>query len=88
MANQNLLQKHARNPIYAINLNKTGYIGLFFLTEEIYETFYLKKGLILGNLIFKTSFSDKKPEGSPKLKFIAHNKCIEVILPGIFFIFP
>ena len=37
MANQTLLQ------IYAINLNITGYIGLFFLTEKIYEKICFRK---------------------------------------------
>ena len=78
----NLLQKHARNFIYAINLNETGYLKLFFLTEKIYEKNCFGKGLFLANLTFKMFFSNKKTERSPKLRFIAHNKCIEVILPG------
>ena len=36
LANQNLFQKHARSFIYAINLNETEYLVLFFLTEKIY----------------------------------------------------
>ena len=56
MANPNLLQKHAKSFIYAMNLNETGYIGLFFLTEKIYEKICLRKGLIWGNLIFKNFF--------------------------------
>ena len=56
LANQNLLQKHARSFIYAINLNETGYFVLFFLTEKIYEKICLRKGLILGNSIFKNYF--------------------------------
>ena len=82
LANQNLLQKHARSFIYAINLSETGYLVLFFLTEKIYENICLRKSLILGNLIFKNYFLRQKTERSPKLRFIAHNKCIEVILPG------
>ena len=82
MTNQNLLQKHARNFIYAINLNETGYLKLFFLTERIYEKNCFRKGLFLANLIFKIFFLWQKTERSAKLRFIAHNKCIEVILPG------
>ena len=52
LANQNLLQKHAKSFIYAINLNETGYLVLFFLTEKIYEKICLRK----GNLIFKNYF--------------------------------
>ena len=81
MASQNLFEKHARNLIYVINLNETGYT-VFFLTEMIYEKICLKKGLILGNLLFKfVFFSGKKTERSPNLRFIAHNKCIGMILP-------
>ena len=83
MANQNLLQKHARNFIYAINLNETGYIKLFSLTEKIYEKNCFRKGLFLANLIFKNVFLLQKTERSPKLRFIARNKCTEVILSGI-----
>ena len=43
-----VLRKHARSFIYAITLNETGCIGLFFLTENIYEI-CLRKGLIWGN---------------------------------------
>ena len=82
LANQNLLQKHARSFIYAINLNETGYLVLFFITQKIYEKICLRKGLILENLIFKNYFLWQKTERSPKLRFIAHNKCIGVILPG------
>ena len=46
----------SRSFIYAINLNETGYLVLFFLTEKIYEKICLKKGLILGNSIFKNYF--------------------------------
>ena len=58
LVNQNLLenQKHARSFIYAIKLNETGYLVLFFLTEKIYEKICLRKGLIWENLIFKNYF--------------------------------
>ena len=59
LANQNLLQKHAGSFIYAINLNETEYLVLFFLTEKIYEKICLRKGIILGNLILNFFFSDK-----------------------------
>ena len=39
-----------------VNLNETGYSGLFFLTENIYEKICLRKGQIWGNLIFKNYF--------------------------------
>ena len=78
MANQNLLQKHATNFIYAINLNETGYIRLFFLTEKIYEKNCFRKVLFLPIFLWQNT------EKSPKLRLIAHNKCIEVILPGFF----
>ena len=84
IANQNWFQKHARSFIYAIRLNETGYIGLFFLTEKIYEKIYLRKGLLIwGNLKFKSFFvwQKKKTKRSPKLRFIAQNKCMEIILP-------
>ena len=69
MANQNLLQKHARNLIYAINPNATGYIGLFFLTEKIYDKMFLGKGLIWGDLIFKKNvLSLTKNRKKPKLE--------------------
>ena len=45
MANQTLLQKHAKSFVHAINLNETGYIGLFFLTEKIYEKIFHKNKL-------------------------------------------
>ena len=48
------------------------------------KRFASEKGLILGNLIFNFFFLLQKTEDSQKLKFIAHNKCIEVILPGFF----
>ena len=60
MANQNLLQKHARRFSYDINLNERGYIGLFFLTGKIYEKICLRKGLIFENKYSKNFFSDKK----------------------------
>ena len=56
LANQNLLQKHARSFIYAINLNEIGYLVLFFLSEKIYEEICLRKGLILGKSILKNYF--------------------------------
>ena len=74
MANQNLLQKHSRSFIYAINLNETGYIGLFFLTEEINENICLRKGIIVGNLIFNIFFSDKNTK---KTKIEVH--CTEQV---------
>ena len=56
MANQTLLQKHAKSFVHAINLNETGYIGLFFLTEKIYEKIFhknkLEKKRFLGPLDF------------------------------------
>ena len=45
--------KHARNFSYAINLNETEYIALFFLTEKIY-------GLVSENLIFKKNILRQK----------------------------
>ena len=67
LANQNLLQKHAGSFIYAINLNETGYLVLFFLTEKIYEKICLRKGIILGNLIL-IFFSLTKTRKKPKLE--------------------
>ena len=86
IANQNLLQKHVRSFIYAINLKEMGYVGLFFLTEKIYDKICLRKDLILENLIFKHFSIFQKAERSPKLRFTAHNKYIEVILFGFFYL--
>ena len=68
MENQNLLQKHARNLIYAINLNEIGYIELFFLTEKILEKICLRKGLILGNLMFNIFISLTKNRKKRKIE--------------------
>ena len=85
MANQNLVQKHARSfMIYATKLSETGYIGLFFLTANIYEKICLRKRPNFGKFNFQLFFLLQKTEDSQKLEFIAHNKCIEVILPGFF----
>ena len=81
MANRNLLQKHARNFIYAINLNETGYPRLFFLTEKIYEKNCFRKNIFGKFNIQKKVSLKENPERTPKLRFIAY-KCFEVILPG------
>ena len=72
MENQNLLQKHARNFIYAINLNETGYIELFFFTEKSYEKICPRKGLILGTLILNFFSLTKKQNEAQKGKIEAH----------------
>ena len=55
--------EHAGSFIYAINLNETGYLVQFFLTEKI----CLRKGIILGNLIL-IFFSLTKTRKKPKLE--------------------
>ena len=58
MENQSLLQNHARDHIYAMNLNETRYIGLFFLTEKSYNRICLKK----ASIFFQTKSNRKKPK--------------------------
>ena len=65
MANRNLLQKHARNLIYAINLNETGYLRLFFLTEKIYEKNCFRNN-IFGKFNIQKKFPWKKTQKEPQ----------------------
>ena len=79
MANQNWLQKHACWKLYLCNKPKWNRIHwTVFLTEKIYE----KKRPNFGKFNIQNVFLWQKTERSPKLRFIKHNKCTEVILPG------
>ena len=86
LVNQNLLQKHARSFVYAINLSETGYLVLFFLTEKIYEKICLRKGLTLGNLIFKNYFRGTKNRKKPKIEIHCKQQVYSTCF--FYFIFP